>query len=54
MFLYSLITEKQNYYINLCERVYWFLDTDLEVVTENFAIEKSAVGAGVQSWQKPE
>ena len=45
-FPYSLITEKQNHYMNLCERVYRFLDTDLDAAAEIFGVEQSDAGLG--------
>lgn len=45
-FPYSLITEKQNHYMKLCERVYRFLDTDLDAAVESFGVEQSDAGSG--------
>ena len=45
-FPYSLITEKQNHYMKLCERVYRFLDTDLDAAAEIFGVEQSDAGSG--------
>ena len=45
-FPYSLITEKQNHYMKLCERVYRFLDTDLDAAAESFGVEQSDAGSG--------
>lgn len=45
-FPYSLITEKQNHYMKLCERVYRFLDTDLDAAVGFFGVEQSDAGSG--------
>lgn len=44
-FPYSLITEKQNHYMKLYERVYRFLDTDLDAAAESFGVEQSDAGS---------